>query len=231
MGLLQRFSDGGVFMYFILVFFLLTVGFITERALALYKNLQAPAPDLRKNLLSFIGKADLSSGLDYVESTSKNTALGRIAWTGLRARLDHRGDEELQARMDERLSTEISQIDRRTGFLAMFGNVSTLLGLLGTIIGMIRSFSGVAAATPADRATMLAQGISESLNCTGFGLLAAIPALVAFAIFQNRTDRYVTELSEGAAEIYHDLLFYTESGSPSRSVIAEPNRRSLESNA
>src|SRR5206468_6888705 len=134
-----------------------------------------------------------------------NTNLGRVARMGCHLRANAGGDEELQARMDESLSAEISAIDRRTGFLAMFGNVATLLGLLGTITGMIHSFAAVANASPADRATMLSKGISEAMNCTAFGLIVAIPALVAYAIFQNRTDRMVSALTEEATQIFHDL--------------------------
>jgi biopolymer transport protein ExbB/TolQ len=93
----------------------------------------------------------------------------------------------------------------------MFGNVGTLLGLLGTVTGMITSFSGVSSATPTDRINMLSSGISEALNATAFGLIVAIPALVAYAIYQNRTDAIVGELTESSSEIYHDFLFYTES--------------------
>jgi len=113
--------------------------------------------------------------------------------------------------MDEQLTKEISYYDKRTGFLSMFGNVATLLGLLGTVTGMIISFSGVASATPVERINMLSTGISEALNATAFGLVVAIPALVAYAIYQNKTDKIVGELTEQASEIYHDFLFYTES--------------------
>ena len=58
---------------------------------------------------------------------------------------------------------------------------------------------------------MLGQGIAEALNSTAFGLVAAIPALVAYAIFQNKTDALINELTEGTSKIYHDLLFLTES--------------------
>ena len=129
-----------------------------------------------------------------------------MAETGCNLRAAACGEEELQSRMDEKLSHEISQIDRRTGFLAMFGNVATLLGLLGTITGMIHSFAAISNASPAHRATMLSRGISEAMNCTAFGLIVAIPALVAFAVFENRTDRIVTALTEMTTSIYHDLL-------------------------
>ena len=123
--------------------------------------------------------------------------------------------------MDEELTGEITKIDKRTGFLAMFGNVATLLGLLGTVTGLISSFAGVSSASPLERATLLGQGIAEALNSTAFGLVAAIPALVAFAIFQNKTDALINELTEETSKIYHDLLFLTES----KRMSVEENRK------
>ncbi len=208
--ILEKFHAGGAFMYFILIFAVSTLGFIVERARALYSRTKEPAPDFRAKILAHLSKGDYNAAADAARNATPATALNSIIETGCRLRANSAGEEELQARMDEKLAEEISKIDRRSGFLAMFGNVSTLLGLLGTISGMITSFAAVANANPADRATMLSAGISEAMNCTAFGLLVAIPALIAFAIFQNRTDRIVTELTQITAQIYHDLLFYTE---------------------
>lgn len=216
MSIMQKFQEGGVFMYFILLFGLFTIGFIVERGVALYVRLKSAPSDFRQKLLEFIARGDLQGAATFATTVGANTSIGRIALVGINLRQGAGGEEELQARLDEKLASEISNLDRRTGFLAMFGNVATLLGLLGTISGMIQSFAAVASASPSDRAMMLSKGISEAMNCTAFGLIVAIPALVAFAIYQNRTDRIVTQLTGLATEIYHDLLFLTESAlSPS----------------
>ncbi|MBU6375401.1 MAG: MotA/TolQ/ExbB proton channel family protein [Bdellovibrionales bacterium] len=200
-------------MYFILVFGLFTVAFLFERTNALYFRLKAIPSNFRQQLLSFISKGDFLGAQNFAQNTAIgcNSGLARIAALGCQLRANGAGDDEVQARMDEALSREISTLDKRTGFLGMFGNVATLLGLLGTIAGMITSFAAVASASPADRATMLSMGISEAMNCTAFGLIVAIPALVCFAIFQNRTDKVVSSLTEGATEIFNDLIFLTES--------------------
>lgn len=204
-------------MYFILLFGLFTGAFIIERGIALYFKTKPTPPDFRKVLLDHIRVGDLIGAERYAGSHAATTALGRVAQVGCRLRSHSAGDEEVQARMDEALSQEIAKIDRRTGFLAMFGNVATLLGLLGTISGMIIAFAAVATASPADRARLLSMGISEAMNCTAFGLLVAIPALVCYAVFQNRTDRLVGELTSATTEIYHDLLFLTEGDDTLRS--------------
>lgn len=213
MSIVEQFLAGGIFMYFILAFLILTVAFIFERFYSLYATYKEVPKDFRKNLLSFIAKGDFKSAKDFLDMGANNTSLGRVASVAVKMRATGAGDEALQARMDEQLSKEISSYDKRTGFLAMFGNVSTLFGLLGTVTGLISSFAGVAAASPVERANLLSQGISEALNSTAFGLVAAIPALVAFAIYQNRTEKIVGGLTEASSEIYHDFLFYTESHS------------------
>jgi len=212
-GIIRSFQEGGVFMYFILVFGLFTLAFLYERAQALFFKTKSVPANFRSQLLGFISTGDYLGAQNFAQNiaASSNAALARVAALGCRLRANGAGDDELQARMDEALSREISALDKRTGFLGMFGNVATLLGLLGTIAGMIHSFAAVASASPADRATMLSLGISEAMNCTAFGLIVAIPALVAFAIFQNRTDKLITSLTENTTEVFNDLLFLTES--------------------
>lgn len=210
MSLIDQFHAGGIFMYFILLFGLLTVAFTVERSIALYLKYKAAPKDFRKTILSFIAQGDFKAAQNYIEMSANNSSISKVAMVGCKMRQAGAGDEALQARMDEQLSKEISSYDKRTGFLAMFGNVATLFGLLGTVTGLISSFAGVAAASPVERANLLSQGISEALNSTAFGLVAAIPALVAFAVFTARTDKIVSALTEESSAIYHDFLFYTD---------------------
>lgn len=207
--IIKAFQGGGVFMYFIAAFAALTLGMIIERASFFLFSVKNAPGDFRRHLFEYVVRGDFRAGETFAKS-HQSSSLGKIALIGCRLRSTGAGVEEIQARMDERLTSEISKIDRRTGFLAMFGNVATLLGLLGTIVGMIHSFAAVANASPADRAVMLSRGISEAMNCTAFGLLTAIPALVAYSYFQNRTDRLVGEVTESTTEIYHDLVFASE---------------------
>lgn len=210
MSLVDQFHAGGFFMYFILLFGLLTVGLIIERSIVLYFNYKVTPKDFRRNILAFITAGDFVGARDYIHNLSDKVSVSKVALTGINLRVNGAGDEAVQARMDEQLSREISYYDKRTGFLAMFGNVATLFGLLGTVTGLISSFAGVASASPVERANLLSQGISEALNSTAFGLIAAIPALVAFAVFQSRTEQIVTSMTEESSELYHDILFYTE---------------------
>lgn len=217
MKMIHAFQEGGVFMYFILIFGLFTMSFIYDRFINLYKKFATPPDNFRADILKMISKRDWVSADTYLMPYAKSTALGRIIKEGIEIRAVGGGDEEVQARMDEQLGHEISVLEKRSGFLAMFGNVATLLGLLGTISGMIVAFAAVAKASPADRATQLSLGISEAMNCTAFGLLVAIPALVTYAIFQNRLDTVIGNITRRTTEIFHDIIFRSEA-SPKTTV-------------
>ena len=102
----------------------------------------------------------------------------------------------MQAALDEASLREVPKLEKRTGFLAVISNGATLFGLLGTIIGLIHCFAAVAHVDPAEKATILAAGIAEAMNCTAFGLITAIPALFAFAFLQGRTQHMIDGINE-----------------------------------
>jgi biopolymer transport protein ExbB/TolQ len=110
-------------------------------------------------------------------------------------------DEETQAALNEAAAKEAPRLERRTGYLAMLGNVATLVGLFGTILGLIHSFAAVANADASEKASLLARGISEAMNNTAFGLGIAIPALVFFSLFQGRTQHMIDDINESAVVI------------------------------
>lgn len=205
------FNEGGFFMYVILAFGLFTFTYIAERYIALYVKFKAAPANFRDKVMNSFAKADFTEAERFAVQSQSH--LGNVVAVGCHIRAQGGADEEIQARMDEQLTSEIEKIDQRTGFLAMFGNVATLVGLLGTIVGMIHSFSAVASANPIDRATLLSRGIAEAMNCTAFGLIVAVPALVAYAIYQSKTDKIINSLTASTTEIYHDLIFMFDGAS------------------
>jgi biopolymer transport protein ExbB len=215
-SLATKFHEGGIFMYFILICGCVAGAFMLERFYALYLNFKKPIEGFRAQVLSLISSGDYKTGENFFKASEAKSPLARIASKGFAVRKNLGADDELQARMDEALAIEISRLDKRTGFLGMLGNVATLVGLLGTIAGMITSFAAVAAANPMDRATLLSKGISEAMNCTAFGLIVAIPALVSYAIFQSRTEKLISELTEDTTGIYNDMIYLSDLAPGSR---------------
>jgi biopolymer transport protein ExbB/TolQ len=108
----------------------------------------------------------------------------------------NRSDAEIVSAMDEASLRELPGIEKRTGYLAMLGNLATLAGLLGTIGGLIKSFAGVAGVDPSQKATLLSKGISEAMNCTFFGLLTGIIGIGAFAWLNGKTQAILDDTSE-----------------------------------
>jgi len=100
--------------------------------------------------------------------------------------------------MEASILRETPKLEGWVQFLAVFGNISVLVGLLGTISGMIKSFGGVAKADAATKSAELAKGISEALNCTGFGLFVAIIAITTYGYFQIKIGKEITYLHEGS---------------------------------
>jgi biopolymer transport protein ExbB/TolQ len=139
-----------------------------------------------------------------------------VALAGAQATMDLAGKEEVQLRMDEVLLEEQTRIEKRTGFLAMLGNVATLLGLLGTITGMIKSFAAVGNANATEKAALLASGISEAMNATAYGLIVAVPALVMYAVLQNRTNALSDDLNKAALRLFIWLTYNYETVSGSK---------------
>src|SRR5690554_2057720 len=97
------------------------------------------------------------------------------------------------------------RLEKRTHYLAIFANIATLLGLLGTIIGLIQAFTAVASANPAEKADMLSASISVAMNTTAFGLMVAIPLLLIHSLLQTRTTELVDSL-EMASVKFLNLL-------------------------
>jgi biopolymer transport protein ExbB/TolQ len=120
------------------------------------------------------------------------------------------GREEIQSKMDEVFAVESEKLERRTGFLAMLANVGTLLGLLGTIVGLIQAFDAVATLNPVEKSMMLTKGVALAMNTTAYGLIMAIPALIMYAVLTNRSNRLQEDLSQATTKALNWLSFSYE---------------------
>jgi biopolymer transport protein ExbB len=130
-----------------------------------------------------------------VQMTSKSdSAIGQILSYGLARIASARRRDDIEKAMEESLMDIVPRLEKRTHYLATFANLATLLGLLGTVIGLINAFAAVATVNPADKANLLSASISVAMNCTAFGLMTAVPLLVIHAVLQTKTTELIDSL-------------------------------------
>jgi biopolymer transport protein ExbB/TolQ len=202
-SLAKAYHDGGLGMHPILVSLVFVIAVLIDRVRVLYFAANMDKDAFLRGLKKHIYSGDLDKAISFTAS-QKKTPLTSVIKAGLIN--VPKGEQDVQAAMDEATLRESPRIERRTGYLAMLGNVATLLGLLGTILGLIHAFAAVANANPADKATILAASISEAMNCTAFGLLTAIPALVAYSVLQGRTQHMLDEINETAVAVLNLIV-------------------------
>ncbi len=206
----QAFEHGGFWMWPILLIQVTSIAIIIERAYALFVRRKLNQTQFALGFEESIRRGEMDSIISKAQAAAGANPVARAIAAGALAARNLGGKEEIQGKMDEVLLEENAHLDHRTAFLSMLGNVATLTGLLGTITGMIKSFAAVAFANPAEKASLLSAGISEAMNATAYGLIAAIPALVAFAILQNRANRLAEDLNQGGLKVYNWLSYAYE---------------------
>ncbi|MDY0066971.1 MAG: MotA/TolQ/ExbB proton channel family protein [Steroidobacteraceae bacterium] len=133
-------------------------------------------------------------------------AIGRILNYGL-ARLESaRRRDDVEKAMEESLMEVMPRLEKRTHYLATFANLATLLGLLGTIVGLIQAFTAVSNANPAEKADLLSASISVAMNTTAFGLIVAIPLLLVHALLQTKTTELVDSLEMASVKFLNTIV-------------------------
>ena len=200
--ILNFFRDGGPFMYIILVVSVIAMATVIERGyMILFRyNLNGAAFMAQIQKLIMANNIDRAIKLCNAES---NAALTKVLKAGLTRA--NRSTIEIQNAVDEATLEVIPQLQKRTPYLGMWANVATLLGLLGTISGLVTAFKAVAAASPETKQTMLAAGISVAMYTTAFGLVVAIPVMICHSIIANRTTKLVDEIDQYSVKLINLL--------------------------
>jgi biopolymer transport protein ExbB len=199
------FQDGGVFMYIILLVFALGAAIAIERYM--YLTFAKQSNRSMWNKLTPLVKANNYEQAMAISSRSKSE-VGKIMSYGLsRLRVTKRRDD-IEIAMEEGLMEVIPRLEKRTHYLATYANIATLLGLLGTIIGLIQAFTAVANANPADKADLLSASISVAMNTTAFGLIAAIPLLLMYTVLQTKTTEIVDSMEMATVKFLNSITEY-----------------------
>lgn len=115
-------------------------------------------------------------------------------------------EQEIQSSVDEATLETMPLVDKRSLYLPLVSNVSTLCGLFGTIVGLIEAFASLDAAAPDQRAKMLAGSIAVAMHATAFGLVVAIPAMVVHTFIQNRANKIIADIDHYGAKLVNLLV-------------------------
>ncbi len=190
--------EGGVPIVAILLIGALGVGIIVERVHALYFRYTLDSKAFIEKIKGYIMADKISEATKLADSHAE-TPLGKVTKAILER--SNRDDESIQQALDISMAESIPLLTRRLGYLSMISNVATLIGLLGTIYGLIMSFEAVSFADPSQKQTLLAQGISMSMNTTAFGLAVAIPVMIFYAFLHARQNALVEDLGANTAKV------------------------------
>jgi biopolymer transport protein ExbB len=185
------FQDGGIFMYPIMIVLALGIAIAIERYVYL-TIIKRKNKALLKKLIPLLQSGDFQAA--YTLSTKSNHAISRMLCEGLVCMKTSSDRDEIETAIEDSMMETIPQLEKRTHYLSMFANIATLLGLLGTIIGLIKAFTAVAAVDPALKGEILSTSISVAMNTTAFGLMTAIPLILIYTVLQAKTTEIIVSL-------------------------------------
>jgi len=190
-NIVQFFQTGGTFMYPILIVFAFGAAICIERYIKL-SSIGKANKKVWDQVHPLLNEGDFEAArLSIADDTS---AIANLLNMGLERQGSVRRRDDIEIAMEESMMEIIPTLEKRTPYIALFANICTLLGLLGTIMGLIEAFTAVANADPAEKADLLSASISVAMNTTAFGLMAAIPLLIAHAMLTSKTGEIIDSL-------------------------------------
>ncbi|MDX1733143.1 MAG: MotA/TolQ/ExbB proton channel family protein [Halioglobus sp.] len=196
------FQSGGPFMYPIATVLVIGLAIAVERWMVL-------GSARRRNRSAFNTAMKHLRERDYAPiirlGKESRVPMNRIVAAGLTRFAGSRRRDDIESAMEEGVMEALPGLEKRTQYLATLANVATLLGLLGTIVGLIAAFSAVADAAPTEKASMLSSSISVAMNTTAFGLISAIPLLLLHAVLQTKTTELVDSFEMASVKVLNVL--------------------------
>lgn len=201
-SLIEFLQAGGAYMYPILVVLAVGLAIVIERIVYLQMT-KSRNQKVWNNVFPLIAKGQFRQAADSVRDDK--TAMARVISYGLERARSARRQDDVETAMEEGLMEATPRLEARTPYIGTLANIATLLGLLGTIFGLIHAFAAVANADPAEKANMLSAAIAEAMNCTAFGLFAAIPLLLAHTFITSMSNK-ITDSMEMATVKFMNIF-------------------------
>jgi biopolymer transport protein ExbB len=201
-SMVSFFQKGGVFMYPILLVFAVGVAIAFERWVQLNRIRNA-----NHKIWNLLHPALLKGEFDKARQMADKdkSSMAQMLGMGLARQGAVRRREDIEIAMEESMMEIIPQLEKRTPYVALLSNIATLLGLLGTIVGLIQAFTAVTSANPAEKADLLSASISVAMNTTAFGLMAAIPLLLFHAKLTSTTGQIVDSLEMASVKALNSI--------------------------
>ncbi len=196
------FQSGGPFMYPILAVLAIGLAITLDRYIYLSLSKIRNRRMIAK-LMPLVEKGEMNSALKIAQESS--ATVSKILLQGLEQFKTARRRDDFESVMEESIMEAIPRLEKRTHYLAMFANIATLLGLLGTIIGLIKAFTAVAQVDPSMKAEILSTSISVAMNTTAFGLIVAIPLLMFYTVLQTKTTDIIDSLEMTVVKFVNHL--------------------------
>lgn len=189
--MVRFFVAGGPFMYPILIVFAIGIAIAIERYITLTR-VRRQNDSMWSKLEPALASGDFEKAREM--TSEDDSTVSRLLGMGLARQGAVRRREDIEIAMEESMMEIIPQLEKRTAYVALGASIATLLGLLGTIMGLIQAFTAVANANPAEKADLLSASISVAMNTTAFGLIVAIPLLVTHSVLIAKTGEIVDSL-------------------------------------
>ena len=185
------FASGGVFMYPILIVFAVGLGIAVERYVTL-AHVTSANQLVWDRVQPLLAKGEFEEAREM--TAQDESTISQVLNMGLSLQGAVRRREDIEIAMEESMMEIVPRLEKRTPYVALASSIATLLGLLGTIMGLIQAFTAVANANPAEKADLLSASISVAMNTTAFGLMVAIPLLIVHAVLTSKTGDIIDSL-------------------------------------
>ncbi len=205
MGEIAKFyQEGGVWMYVLTAISAFALGIIIERLIYYYIHCRVNAKALLTQVTKMVNHGEVEKARRLC--AKMKDPLSVIIEAALWHYAQNESEQEIQNAVDELALRELPKIQRRTHYLSLFANISTLLGLLGTIFGLREAFSALSAADPSQKAVVLARGISMAMNTTATGLIVAVPCMIMYSVLGAKSNTIIEEIDESSVRILNFLF-------------------------
>jgi biopolymer transport protein ExbB len=197
-NLISFFQAGGVFMYPILLILAVGTAIVLDRWFFIMRA-RVNGPILWRAVQGHIDGGRIDAAREACEKGS--TPLHRVLHSGVDALARAADREDIENAIEESMMEIMPRLESRLHYLPTLANVATLLGLLGTIVGLINAFTSVSVADPSQKAALLSKGISLAMTTTAFGLITAIPLVLLYSALHARTNALIDTLDEFAFKL------------------------------